>query len=220
MALSNRKKGTITIVGILSVIGIITGIVANISDIKRNTDTITTNDSQQIVEKEESSAVEENNKDGGIVENDNSSSKVIDEEANPPKIEIKEGDLIELCPPYQTDRYEEWTNLAIAGNKYASGISIGGTGNWGGEGYALFNLSENYKTFSFDIGNIDERGVATDETMYIYLDGKVVWQLALDPAALPTHHEIDLTGAKQMKIVGSKWAGDFGMFNLWIEKAD
>ncbi|MBR1592122.1 MAG: NPCBM/NEW2 domain-containing protein [Ruminococcus sp.] len=215
MALSNKKKGTITIVGVLSVIGIVTGIVANLSEINSNRKG--TESSVVIVQEVPDSSVVDN-----IAENNGSSPEVVENAAEdvPGVIEIKEGDLLELCPPYQTDRYEEWTNLAIAGNKYASGISIGGTGNWGGEGYALFNLSQGYKNFSFDIGNIDERGVATEETLYIYLDGKVVWQLDLDPEALPTHHTIDLTGAQQMKIVGSKWAGDFGMFNLWIEKAD
>lgn len=126
-------------------------------------------------------------------------------------------DLLTVCPPYKTDNYEEWSHLSIAGTKYASGISVGRTGTWGGEGYALFNLSGKYTTLSFDVGNIDDRGTASDETLYIYLDNKLVWSLDLDPQALPTHYVVDVSGVNQLKILGSTWAGDFGVFNLKIK---
>lgn len=131
--------------------------------------------------------------------------------------DAKPKNLLDVCPPYKTEKYEVWSHLSIAGKKYASGVSIGSTGMWGEEGYALFNLGEKYTTLSFTVGNIDERGTNDEETLYIYLDDVLAWSLDLDPQALPTSHVVDVSGATQMKIVGSNWAGDFGIVNLMIK---
>ena len=129
----------------------------------------------------------------------------------------KEYDLLEVCPPYKTQRYEKWSNLSMAGIEYNSGISIGGTGYWGETGYALFNLSGKYTTLSFTVGNIDSRGVAWEESLSIYLDGELAWSIDLDPYALPVQYTVKVAGAKQMKMEGSLWAGDFGIVNLKIK---
>ncbi len=126
--------------------------------------------------------------------------------------------LLSVCPPYKTDGEfcETWTNLSMGGIKYAAGVSIGGYDVWGDEGFALFNLAGKYTILSFDVGSIDSRRYAENETLHIYLDGNLVWSLSLDPDALPTNYTIDVSGAKQMKIVGSTWAGSFGIANMLI----
>ncbi len=125
--------------------------------------------------------------------------------------------LLSVIQPYKTDNYEEWVNLSIAGTRHASGICVGRTGSWGGEGYALFNLNSSYTSLSFDIGNIDDRGVAEDQILEIYLDDRLVWSHELSPEEMPSHYEVDLTGAKQLKIYGSTWAGDYGLFDIYIQ---
>ena len=125
--------------------------------------------------------------------------------------------LLSVIQPYKTDNYEEWVNLSIAGTIHASGICVGRTGSWGGEGYALFNLNASYNSLSFDVGNIDDRGVAKGQIIEIYLDDRLVWSHELNPEEMPTHHEVDLSGAKQMKIYGSTWAGDYSLFDIYIQ---
>lgn len=125
--------------------------------------------------------------------------------------------IMDVCPPYKTKHCEMWTNLSMGGNKYAAGFSIGaktGFTNWGEEGYALFNLSKKYRMLSFEVGNIDERGSETGQALYLYLDNQLVWSLDLDPEALPTRYDIDVSGATQMKFVGTGEAGDYGITNM------
>jgi len=127
--------------------------------------------------------------------------------------------IMDACPPYKTKSCEMWTNMSMGGNKYATGFSIGaktGFTNYGEEGFALFNLSQKYRTLSFEVGNIDDRGNRTGESLYIYLDRKLVWSLDLDPEALPTRYDVDISGASQMKFVGTGEAGDYGITNMVI----
>ena len=127
--------------------------------------------------------------------------------------------LLDICPPYKTSQYEEWMNKSMAGIKYDKGISVGGTGYSEGGGYALFNLGKRYSLFTFEVGNLDERGKASEETLHIYLDGKEAWSLSLDPEMMPTAYEVDVSGVDQMRIEGSTWAGDFAMTKMMISKS-
>ena len=131
-------------------------------------------------------------------------------------------DFLTVCPPYRIELGEAWTNRTMGGTKYLTGISVGKTDGFvyfEGIGYALFNLDGKYNKLTFDVGNIDDLGSPTNEELYIYLDGDVVWSHKLDPEALPQNYSIDVSGAKQMKIVGTKWAGDYGIANMKVTLA-
>lgn len=100
--------------------------------------------------------------------------------------------LLDVCPPYQTDDYEAPTTITMAGKKYANGFIIRG-------GYALFNLNGQYNTLSFDVGHIDGKNMG-EATLNIYLDGELTFSKDLTGEMMPTHYDIPLYGALQMKI--------------------
>lgn len=124
--------------------------------------------------------------------------------------------LLVVCPPYKTnDECELWTNVSMGGVKYAKGVSVGGD-FWCIEGFALFNLAGKYNTLSFDVGSRDDKKYTKGQMLYIYLDDNLAWSLELDPDALPTNYTVDVSGANQMKIVGSEQAGRFGIADILI----
>lgn len=128
--------------------------------------------------------------------------------------------LLDVCPPYRTEgSYEIWEQVSMSSIPYEKGISIGSTNlSWSTpeSGFALFNLDAKYASLSFVIGSRDDKGYGTGQKLSIYLDDNLVWSLDLDPDALPTTYTIDVSGAKQMKIVGSDYAGVFGIANILI----
>ena len=100
--------------------------------------------------------------------------------------------LLSVCPPYQTDNYEEFTTVKMSGTKYANGFSCG-------VGYGLFNLNGMYDSLSFDFGHIDGEDMESG-ILNIYLDDELVFSLDMEPDDMPEHYEVPLTGAIQMKI--------------------
>ena len=119
----------------------------------------------------------------------------------------KEYDLLEVCPPYQTSA-SILSNFSMGGTKYSSGISC--------SGYALYNFGKNYTTLSFDLGHRDDYFMEENQTLSIYLDNKLVRSIDLDPWALPGHYTVNVSGAQQLKISGSTYAGVFALGNLKV----
>ena len=83
-----------------------------------------------------------------------------------------------------------------------------------GGGWALFNLNGEYSTLGFDVGHIDGEGM-DGTTINIFLDGQLKFSVDLTAEMLPTHYDIPLHGALQMKIEASN--GVHGFANVEIK---
>lgn len=120
--------------------------------------------------------------------------------------------LLTVCPPYQTDCIATPSTITMAGKKYANCI-IPGTSS--GYNYALFNLDGQYSTLSFDLGHIDGGGM-NECTLNIYLDGELSFSTDMTGEMLPTHFDVPLYNALQMKIETRNAWGRYGMGNVEI----
>ncbi len=120
--------------------------------------------------------------------------------------------LLDVCPPYQTYRYETFTTVTMAGQKYANAFRVA---NSGGSGWALFNLNAAYDTLEFDIGHIDGNGMY-DGTLNIYLDSELSFSLDIHPEMLPTHYSVPLYGALQMKIEATGGGDNYALANVEV----
>lgn len=120
--------------------------------------------------------------------------------------------LLDACPPYQTYRYETFTTVTMAGQKYANAFRVA---NSGGSGWALFNLNAAYDTLEFDIGHIDGNGMY-DGTLNIYLDSELSFSLDIHPEMLPTHYSVPLYGALQMKIEATGGGDNYALANVEV----
>lgn len=124
--------------------------------------------------------------------------------------------LLDVCPPYQTERYTEHKTVDIAGKTYADRpFSIGRDYYYDNDGYALFNLDGQYDTLCFTVGHIDGKQM-DDSSIDIYLDGKLSYTVELTAEMMPTYYEFALKGALQMKIVGNEYAGMYAIFDAVI----
>ena len=121
--------------------------------------------------------------------------------------------LLTVCPPYQKSGYNAPATIAMMGQKYANGFTLGCRSS-----YALFNLNGQYDTLSFDVGHIDEM-YTSDATLNVYLDGELAFSLDLNYEMLVEHYEIPLRGALQMKVemIGSDWDHNYGIANVSVE---
>lgn len=119
--------------------------------------------------------------------------------------------LMEVCPPYQTQWFKEISTVNMAGKKFANGFRTYSYGN----GFALFNLDGEYNTLSFDVGHVDGEGMQ-NSSVTIYLDGEVAFSIDLTPEMLPTHYEVPLHGALQMKIQTSQFGDCYAFVNAEI----
>lgn len=115
--------------------------------------------------------------------------------------------LLTVCPPYQKSGFDQSSTYTMAGQKYANGFST-----WG---YGLFNLNGQYSTLSFDVAHIDGKDMS-DETVDIYLDSELAFSVDLTGEMPPTHYEVPLHNALQMKIEGSYNAGRYALVNVEI----
>jgi len=114
--------------------------------------------------------------------------------------------LLNVCPPYQTEKFKMPSTVTMAGTKYSNcfyidcGSWVYGDGSPVWDGLALFNLNGKYDMLTFSIGHIDGTDMQTG-WYDIYLDDELALSLELKPEMLPREHTIPLNGALQMKIV-------------------
>ena len=120
--------------------------------------------------------------------------------------------LLDVCPPYQQGYFNTPTTLNMAGKKYANCFAF--TWNPGGGGWALFNLDGQYSTLSFDVGHVDGAKMA-GSTVNVFLDGQ--FSVDLTSEMLPTHYDVPLHGALQMKIEGDRSSCEYGFANVEIK---
>ena len=113
-----------------------------------------------------------------------------------------------VCPPYQTNRYEEPSTFKMGGNIYNNGFILDNHG-----GYAIYNLNGKYQTLEFDLGYVE--GGRVDCQVNIYLDGQIVKTIEMGAEDLPQHFSISLSGALQMKIENVRYGntGEYGFAN-------
>lgn len=83
----------------------------------------------------------------------------------------------------------------MSGNNYADALSF----RTDSDSYALFNLNGAYSKLNFDVGHIDGKSMEA-AMLNIYLDGELSFSQDLDGEMLPTHCEVILDNAQQMKI--------------------
>ncbi|MBR1397739.1 MAG: hypothetical protein IJ563_09440 [Selenomonadaceae bacterium] len=126
------------------------------------------------------------------------------------------GNLLDICPPYQTHKnYKVFDVFTIAGKKYNKGFILGAYS----PAWALYNLDDKFNVLSFDIGHIDGEDMHNG-LLNIYLDKNLVSSIKLTPDMMPTHYDVTLKGARQMKMEFSnkeKCAGGcYAIFNATI----
>lgn len=104
----------------------------------------------------------------------------------------KPKNLLEVCPPYETLRYEKPAVFYMAGNSYEGFVLDY-------ESYVYFNLEGKYSFLELDLGHIDGTGMAS-ATITFYLDGKATLIVEVKADELPKHIIVPLNGAAQLKI--------------------
>ena len=108
--------------------------------------------------------------------------------------------LLDVCPPYETTKYERFGSVKMAGGTYRNGFSC----YW--RGSAVFNLNGMYDELSFYVGHID----GTDDydgELTIYLDGQQSFSIPLESDMTPEYCTVPLNGALNMRI--ELYDGDF-----------
>ena len=127
----------------------------------------------------------------------------------------KPQNLVDVCLPYESNRFSTPDTFTMSGQSYANGFIL--VAEKDGDPYALFNLQGKYSHLEFDIGHIDESRMY-DGAYEIYLDGKYSETIEVSAESLVTHRSIDLKNASQLKIVGNSpdtyiWSTEYGFAN-------
>lgn len=124
---------------------------------------------------------------------------------------------MDVCPPYQAKRYEEYTtkngsSFTMSGTKYTNGFVLTYS-----DGYALVNLNGNYSSMTFSMGHVDGSYDA-DTTVNFYVDGELVSDVLVEGKGIAKKYTIPLRNGLQLKITregGSSAYTGFG--NITIE---
>lgn len=120
--------------------------------------------------------------------------------------------LLDVCPPFQTNRYGTPATFKMAGDTYSHGFTLGCHG-----GSALFNLNGQYSTLEFDLAYTDSLDKAPCN-VNIYLDDQFVKNIVMGYEDLPQHFTIPLNGALKMKIENVEYGNQakYGFANVEI----
>lgn len=126
--------------------------------------------------------------------------------------------LLDVCPPYQTQCVDLYTNengksLKMAGKSYTNGFKFW---NSGSEKFLLFSLDGKYSKMTFTLGHVDGQHME-DVKFQIFLDGKLAGEYFVPAEGLPKTYSIDLNYALSMKITGVKWIHYAGFADVVIE---
>lgn len=130
--------------------------------------------------------------------------------------------LVDICPPYQTEKYEEYhsTNgefFQMGGKDYSNGFTLR---QFNSGGYAYSNLNGEYSTLTADIGYVDNSNgsFVSDFVVKVYLDGEFAQEIVVPHGALPQKISIPLNYAMQIEFRAStKYAGKCGFANIILE---
>lgn len=110
--------------------------------------------------------------------------------------------LMEVCPPYRTQQYDEFTlsngkTFSMSGTKYTNGFFI--SNNWGTGGYAIFNLNGKYDSITLDLGPVDGHG-GNDSEVKFFVDDKLVKSYTINEQDMSKRVTISLKKGMQLKI--------------------
>lgn len=115
-------------------------------------------------------------------------------------------------------RYAEYPSdkknaLIMAGKEYKHGVAFSSfmPASVDPPVWALYNLSREYQTLSFDIGHVDGTKLAPMEVAF-YLDGECYETYTIQPDEMPRHIEIPVLGVTQLKIEEHHQGGHLGTY--------
>ncbi len=124
----------------------------------------------------------------------------------------KDGNMLKLVPAYDSryyDAFSESNFLTMGGEQYFDSFKLRY------DGYALFNLNEEYTKISGKIGRIDNSSM-DNTTVTFFLDGNLVKTIEVIAQDLPKDFVLDIAGASQLKIVKSNSGAEIGFGYLKI----
>lgn len=101
------------------------------------------------------------------------------------------------------DGATEHKTFSMSGRKYNEGVVLYAKANmlFGNSGsHACFNLEGEFKYLTFVVGLLDKTSIVSDDTLKIYLDGKLEKTIQLYALKLPQEHTVDLKNCKELKI--------------------
>lgn len=126
--------------------------------------------------------------------------------------------LMEVCPPYETRSCAEYLqqngkSFQMSGTKYSNGFTLYNSG-----AYAMFNLNSKYSTVEFTVGHVDGGGMY-DQTIYFYVDGKIVKEIEVGAEDLPKTVSIPVSYGLQLKVVTGDGMGSLytGFGNITVK---
>lgn len=110
--------------------------------------------------------------------------------------------LVDVCPPYETDKYEEYHSsqaefFKMGGKDYSNGFTLNAMA--GDVGYALVNLNGEYSALEFEVGHEDGTGM-TDGILRFYLDGEFLQEMEVKAESSVQKVSVPLKNALQLKI--------------------
>lgn len=113
--------------------------------------------------------------------------------------------LVDVCPPYQTDRYSEYHSsqaqfFKMGGRDYSNGFVLEGHQYLEFAGYALVNLNGEYSTLNLEVGHMDGSDMY-DGTLQFYLDGEFSQEVEVKAEGAVQKVSIPLKHAMQLKII-------------------
>ena len=123
-------------------------------------------------------------------------------------------DLLSICQPYESNKYEMADSITIMGVEYHGGFTLENTGS----AYVKFNLEGKYHTLSFEVGQVD--GTQKEEATYqIFLNNerKEIVNFPSDMVLTPFNYNVE--GVTQLRIeLDSFWrSGKYGFVNVRIQ---
>ncbi len=115
--------------------------------------------------------------------------------------------LMDVCPPYQSNRLTEYTSenrksFKMAGKEYSNGFTVNDD-----EAFALFNLDSKYSEISLTIGHVDGTSM-NDRKVYFYLDEELVKEITVKAEGLSQKISIPVKYGLQLKIVADNVSGN------------
>ena len=80
-------------------------------------------------------------------------------------------DLLTACPPYETAFYDALDKISVMGIQYKKAFQLNSYRHYeySQNGYAFFNLNQQYQSVEFDVGHVDGAGMEP-KLLSIFLD--------------------------------------------------